>query len=64
MTTSFGVCQAVATFAQKRHTVFSEVNGFFKFLFLAFLGPKRGARFSAGLLLAEYMGLILEVEEA
>ena len=28
-------------------------------LFLSFLGPKRGARFSAGLLLAEYMGLIL-----
>ena len=30
-------------------------------LFLTFLGPKRGARFSAGLLLAEYMGLILLV---
>ena len=28
-------------------------------LFLAFFGPKRGARFSAGLLLAEYMVLIL-----
>ena len=28
-------------------------------LFLTFLGPKRGARFSAGLLLAEYMVLIL-----
>ena len=28
-------------------------------LFLTFLGPKRGARFSAGLLLAEYMLLIL-----
>ena len=30
-------------------------------LFLTFLGPKRGARFSAGLLLAEYMVLILMV---
>ena len=30
-------------------------------LFLSFLGPKRGAQFSAGLLLAEYMGLILLV---
>ena len=30
-------------------------------LFLTILGPKRGARFSAGLLLAEYMGLILLV---
>ena len=28
-------------------------------LFLTFLGPKRGTRFSAGLLLAEYMVLIL-----
>lgn len=30
-------------------------------LFLTFLGPKRGARFSAGLLLTEYMALILMV---
>ena len=28
-------------------------------LFLSFLGPKRGARFSAGLLLVEYMVLLL-----
>ncbi len=30
-------------------------------LFLTFLGPKRGARFSAGLLLAEYMVVVLMV---
>ena len=30
-------------------------------LFLTFLGPKRGGRFSAGLLLAEYMVVVLMV---